>query len=107
MPSYNLFTIDEAVVSTMVADNRFKTAFPCVGQAARKLSGIDAECSTCAKKQAAKPELQQAVFRQVLQCLGNMPTGEKKKLAAMLDTRQFRLVKKNAKGEPMVYTFRA
>jgi len=98
----NLLQIEDNMIRGMMADQRFLTLIPCLADTARTLQTRLAECTTCARK---KNTANVDAIKAAKGCLTRLPAETRKKLKAMLDTRQIRIYKIGGQGQTIKVTY--
>ncbi len=92
----------EALVRTMLSDERYLTAFPCLQAPGRAVNQVGGGCGSCnrQKRQNTSHLLQQAKT-----CLAGLPAASKTRLKQLLDTKRVRLVYLTNQSRRMQLTF--
>jgi hypothetical protein len=101
MGQVNLFTIDDSAAREILRDPRF-AHLGCVSSHRGAITSAKAKCGRCKKKiQTATNNALQAFTN----CLTRLPTAQRNELKQLLNARQLRAVRVNAKGQRVQITF--
>lgn len=99
MPPRNLVVLEDGLIRSMAADQRFTSAFPFLGN----LRGSEASCGRCGRR---RRNADQAVaLAAARRSLANLSTDKKKKLLELLNARQVR-IRYQEGGQTVIKTIR-
>lgn len=99
----DLTIIEDSTISSMLRDNRYITAFPCLKTAAGRLKNMQPGCGRCGRKSSGRT--QSNIIQEAKNCVRELPPEGRAKLKALLGTKKYRVVYKDNAGRIMKVTF--
>lgn len=97
-----LVVIEDSTIASMVRDERFVSAIPCLVNQAQAIMPAKTGCGSCARKRA---EQQRAALARIKTCLAGLSVEKKNELKQLLNAKNIRVVFTTATGQVSTLTF--
>lgn len=99
----DLIIIEDATVSSMLRDNRYISAFPCLKTAADRLKNMQPGCGRCGRKSTGRT--QTSIIQDAKNCLRELSAEGRNTLKTLIGAKKYRIVFKDNAGRIMKVTY--
>lgn len=98
----DLVIVEDSTILSMVNNEAFTSAFPCLQGHAAIFAPSNSGCGMCARR---RQEAQRQALTAIKTCLGGLDGDGQQKLKELLDTQQVKIVFVSATGQVSSVTF--
>lgn len=85
-----LLTIEDRHIKSMLGDQRFADAIPCLGSTRSSLQRAYKGCGTCGRR---RQQARMSAYTQVRNCLATLPADQRTKLKNLMKADKIRVVR--------------
>lgn len=99
---HDIVVIEDSTIMSMVKNEAFTSAFPCLQGQASILEPANTGCGMCARR---RQEAQRRALAGIKTCLGGLDSAGQQKLKELLNTQQIKVIFTSATGQVSSVTF--
>lgn len=99
----DLIVIEDSTISSMLRDNRYVLAFPCLKTAADRIKNLQPGCGRCGRRTSNRT--QTSIIQDAKNCIRELSAEGRNKLKSLIGAKKYRIVYKDNAGRIMKVTF--